>query len=199
MLSLFTSLFSHKTQDVIVFSDVSWNSISHFSRYLFRILSNQGKILFIETAFTSHLPYNEKVAITYPEKNISIFKCHITIEQIKRKLPLFIAKQLRKQKIKDPILWFCSPACSEIIHYLNHSLVVAEYYGNDDYLFLFADVVFTKDYFPAEEYAVSAKLWNKSSTTIENNIKHALKRKKEVQLQLTSSHAPLVPQLISGG
>lgn len=153
---LSSSSYSNQ-QDIIVFSHLRWNFVFQRPQQILTRLAKQRKILFIEEPITFNSSERGKASIYHPEKNITVMQPKIAFKNLTQDLPLLIAKQIRSEKLHDPVLWFYSAAFSEIIPFLNHSLIVydcmdelAAFKGaspllvaQEKYLLSVADIVFT--------------------------------------------------------
>lgn len=132
LLNNFLEFFDfHQKQDIIIFSHIRWDFAVQQPHYIVPKLAKKNKILFIEEPIPFHPLDRGKTSLFYPEKNITVLQPQIAMEHIKQELPLLIAKQLRVQKMQTPILWFYSTAFSDIIPFLNHSLIIYDYISSN--------------------------------------------------------------------
>lgn len=143
----------HHKQDIIVFSHLRWDFIFQRPQYIVSKLAKRNRILYVEEPIPFHPLDRGTTSLFHPQKNITVLQPKIVAEHINQDLPLLIAKQIREQRMKNPVLWFYSPAFRDIISMLNHSLVVYDYLGGKaiydatraDYLLTTADIVFSSE------------------------------------------------------
>ncbi len=205
MLSFFKNGPFSKEHDMIVFSDVRWTPLSKYPQQVVLRLAKQKKILFVEEPLPLHFPSPGKEILFSPQKNVTVLQPRVSHEQITQQVPLLLAKQLRRQKMRNPVLWFYSSLYSEIIPYLNYSLIICDYTNKKDmyydaqseYLLSVADVVITGNYIQSDKNLSSATFWEESTHKMHQIINQALKRKSAAKVQHPKSFSPLVPQLTS--
>lgn len=196
--NLFHFLDFRHQQDIIVFSHLRWDFLFQRPHHIVTKLAKRNRILYIEEPIPFHPLDRGTTSLFYPQKNITVLQPKITPEHIQQDLPLLIAKQIREQRMQNPILWFYSPMFREIVPLLNHSLVIYDYMGREaihdtdkiEYLFSASDIVFSneKQFFENKKKTFSNLYYLPNSVVFSEDVSSRLQR--IIQKTLATKHQP---------
>lgn len=210
------ALLFHQQQDIIVFSHLRWDFIFQRPQHVVTQLAKKNRILFIEEPIPFHPMDRGKTTLFSPQKNITVLQPKIAHEFIKQELPLVIAKQIRLQKMHNPILWFYSGLFGDLVSLLNHSLIIYDYMNKErilentqeTYLFSVADIIFVSEkYFFEKNKAQISNLHylpqsfilqDKVGIDIQKIMLKAIEVKSQTVLRTRPFYHPFIPQLTVG-
>lgn len=142
-------------KDIIVFSHLRWNFVYQRPQHLLSRLARHHRILFVEEPISGGK--KEGFSLKTVDKNIIVVQPHGTSTNFVQWFTPHLQQLAKKHLFHMPVLWFYSPANSDILECIDHSLVVydcmdeltkfkfasSQLASQEVYLLSHADIVFT--------------------------------------------------------